>query len=143
MLSGGRGRGRGRYQRAAMSDINITPFVDVMLVLLVVFMITAPLLTQGVQVSLPEVENAPITDTEEPVQVTIKQNGVVFIQTQKVEGKELATRLLAIRKVRPNVAILLRADRNVSYGNVMNVMSALQNAGLVDVGLVTQAVGAE
>lgn len=137
------GRTRGRHRRAVMSDINITPFVDVMLVLLVVFMITAPLLTQGVPVSLPEVENQPITDTEEPVQVTIKQNGSVFIQTKEVAMPELVERLQAIKNVRPTVAILLRADTNVPYGKVMQVMGALQMAGLVDVGLVTQPMNAQ
>tara|TARA_R110000868_G_scaffold190862_1_gene434837 strand:+ start:141689 stop:142120 length:432 start_codon:yes stop_codon:yes gene_type:complete len=126
------------YRKQPMAEINITPFVDVMLVLLVVFMITAPLITQGVQINLPEVDNEPITEQKEPIQITIKASGDIYIQAQKIKQNDLPERLKAIRGARKQAAsILLNADRSVDYGKVMEVMSELQNAGLVDVGLVT------
>ena len=139
MLNGG-GRGNRRsFQHKPYGEINITPFVDVMLVLLVVFMITAPLITQGVQINLPEVENTPINEEKEPIQVSIKQNGNIYIQAQKVKKEELLNRLKAIHKARRGKAsVLVNADTNVAYGKVMEVMSALQVAGLSDVGLITQ-----
>lgn len=135
MMSGG--RGRASYRHRPNAEINVTPFVDVMLVLLVVFMITAPLITQGVQINLPEVENTPMNEEKEPISISIKSNGDIFIQAQKVKKSELEGRLKAISKVRKDAAVLLNADKNVDYGRVMEVMSQLQLAGLVDVGLVT------
>ena len=127
---------RSRYN--TITEINITPFVDVMLVLLIVFMITAPMLTQGVQVSLPQVENTEIKPEEDPIEIAIKKNGSIFIGETAVEENELLTKLLAIKKIRQNAAILLRADKEVSYGKVMAVMSSLQSSGLVDVGMITE-----
>lgn len=126
------------FRRQPMSEINVTPFVDVMLVLLVVFMITAPMMTQGVQVSLPQVDNAQMTDQNEPLIVTVKRSGQVYLQEVAVSTEELMPRLRAIRESKPGTAILLRADTNVAYGEVMRVMGAFQQAGLVDVGLVTE-----
>lgn len=126
------------FRRQPMAEINVTPFVDVMLVLLVVFMITAPMMTQGVQVSLPQVDNAQMTDQNEPLIITIKRSGQVYLQEIEVSAEELMPRLRAIRDSKPGTAILLRADSNVAYGEVMRVMGAFQNAGLVDVGLVTE-----
>lgn len=131
--------GRGSsFRRPPVGEINVTPFVDVMLVLLVVFMITAPLITQGVQIELPEVENSPMNEDKEPIQVSIKRDGTIYIQARKVEKSDLVERLKAIHKVRQNASVLLNADKNVNYGDVMEVMSVLQMAGLVDVGLVTE-----
>ncbi len=126
------------FKRQVMGEINVTPFVDVMLVLLIVFMISAPLLTQGVQVALPEVENAPIKQEEDPITLTLKRGNRVYIQEQEVPMKELTSRLKAIQQAKSGAAILLRADKNVAYGQVMEVMAALQTSGLVDVGLVTE-----
>ena len=126
------------FHRQPMSEINVVPFIDIMLVLLVVFMITAPMMTQGVQVSLPQVESTPITDQKEPIQVSIKDNGVIFVQEKEVAQKDLAATLQAIKKQKPGTSILLRADQKVAYGTVMQVMSALQTSGLVDVGLMTE-----
>ncbi|MAF31214.1 MAG: protein TolR [Pseudomonadota bacterium] len=126
------------YRKRPMAEINITPFVDVMLVLLVVFMVTAPLITQGVSINLPEVDNEPITEQKEPIQISIKAGGAIYIQAQKVKRSDLPERLKAIRGARKEAAsILLNADKSVDYGTVMSVMSELQTAGLVDVGLVT------
>jgi biopolymer transport protein TolR len=121
-----------------MGDINVTPFVDVMLVLLVVFMISAPLMTQGVQVSLPQVENNQINEKMEPIQVTIKRSGDVYVQERKIERKDMVETLKAIQARKPGTQILVRADKDSAYGQVMEVMSALQIAGLVDVGLITE-----
>ena len=131
-------RRRFSYRSQPMSDINVTPFVDVMLVLLVVFMITAPMMTQGVDVSLPEVETAPVSESAEPLQVSVRANGDVYVQSRKVQRKSLAARLKAIKEVRKNQMVLVRADKNVPYGEVMDVMAALQDAGLANVSLVTQ-----
>lgn len=131
------GRRARSFHRPPMSDINVVPFIDIMLVLLVVFMVTAPMMTQGVQVSLPEVESAPINEDSEPMQVLIKKDGAIYVHEKPVEIKDLAPTLKAIKDQKPGTAILLRADKAVNYGRVMEVMSALQVAGLVDVGLVT------
>lgn len=126
------------FRKRPVAEINITPFVDVMLVLLVVFMITAPLITQGVSINLPEVNNEPITEQKEPIQISIKAGGDIYIQAQKIKQSDLPERLKAIRDARKEAAsILLNADKSVDYGKVMSVMSELQSAGLVDVGLVT------
>lgn len=126
------------YKKQPMAEINVTPFVDVMLVLLVVFMITAPMITQGVSINLPEVDNEPMTEQKEPIQISIKAGGDIYIQAQKVKQSDLPERLKAIRGARKDAAaILLNADKAVDYGTVMSVMSELQTAGLVDVGLVT------
>ncbi|MBA43771.1 MAG: protein TolR [Magnetococcales bacterium] len=132
------GRRARSFHRPIMSDINVVPFIDIMLVLLVVFMVTAPMMTQGVQVSLPEVESTPIPEEHEPMQVSIKKNGTLFVHEKEIALDKLADTLLAIRQQKPGTAILLRADKAVNYGRVMEVMSALQVAGLVDVGLVTE-----
>lgn len=132
---------RRSFRRKPMSDINVVPFIDVMLVLLVVFMITAPMMTQGVDVSLPEAQTAAITNQTQPLQVSIKSTGAVFIQELETDPKDLPDRLKAIKEAQPNASILLRADRNVDYGAVMQVMAALQNAGLTNVSLVTEPVG--
>ena len=126
------------FHRQPMSDINVVPFIDIMLVLLVVFMVTAPMMTQGVQVSLPEVENSPMTEENEPMQVSLKNDGSIYIQEKTVKLNKLAATLKAIKEQKPATTILLRADQEVSYGRVMEVMSSLQVAGLVDVGLVTK-----
>ena len=125
---GGSSKRSSRYN--TITEINITPFVDVMLVLLVVFMITAPMLTQGVQVSLPEVENTEMKVKEDPIEIAIKKDGAIFVGSAKVKEDELVTKLKAIKQVRQNAAILLRADKEVPYGAVMTVMSSLQTSGL-------------
>lgn len=130
------------YRRPPVSDINITPFVDVVLVLLIVFMVTAPMMTQGVQVQLPQVVNGPITESEEPLEITVKQGGNVYVQNQLVPVAKLSARLSAIAKARTEAAVVIvRADKSVAYGTVMQVMSALQQANLSNVGLVTEPVG--
>lgn len=138
LLNSGGARGRRSFVNRPVGEINITPFVDVMLVLLVVFMITAPLITQGVQINLPEVDNAPISEEKEPIQVSIKSNGTVYVQSLKVRDSDLLGKFEAIYAARKNTSVMINADKNVNYGKVMEVMSALQGAGLTDVGLITQ-----
>ncbi len=139
---GGPGR-RGRRYRP-MSEINVTPLVDVMLVLLVVFMITAPLLTVGVPVDLPETEAAQLTDSEEPLVVSVDAEGKVYIQNAEQEtevGLEgLGAKLRAIKEARrdPSIQIHVRGDRAIDYGRVMEVLGALETAGFDAVLLIAE-----
>ncbi len=130
------GRRPGRY--SAMAEINVTPFVDVMLVLLVVFMITAPLLTVGVPIDLPEATASNLQGSEEPLTVSVNANGEIFLQETLVEPSELAARLLAISKNLKSRRIFVRGDRAVDYGTVMAVMGSLNAAGFNKVALVTE-----
>lgn len=130
--------GRRNFRPQPMSEINVTPFVDVMLVLLVVFMITAPMLSQGVSVNLPQVESQAMTDEVEPLEVSVRKDGVIYLQSTEISQRELLERLTAIRASKPSTGVLLRADTDVSYGTVMQVMGALQSAGIVDVGMMTE-----
>jgi biopolymer transport protein TolR len=132
------GRRPGRY--AAMSDINVTPFVDVMLVLLVVFMITAPLLTVGVPIDLPKTSAANLPGNEEPLTVSINEQGEIYLQETLVKREELVARLLAISENLTDRRIFVRGDRSVDYGTVMEVMGSLNAAGFNKVALVTEAL---
>lgn len=138
---GGRRRGRGG-RRAPMSEINVTPLVDVMLVLLIIFMITAPLLASAVPIDLPESRAKPIeTEEQEPVQLSINADDTLYIGDQVVPEAELPARLDAIAREtkdddKPR-QIMLRADRGLDYGRVMRVMGELNRAGLSRIALVT------
>ena len=134
---GSRSRG-GRRRRAPMSEINVTPFVDVMLVLLVIFMITAPLLTVGVEVDLPETDSPPLAGDDEPLSVTIIRDGTIFLQETEVSVGDLIPKLKAITERRPDVRIFIRGDREIDYGRVMEVMGALNAAGFNNLALVTE-----
>ncbi len=139
---GGGRRGRRRGRSAAMSEINITPFVDVMLVLLIIFMVAAPLLTVGVPVNLPQTAAAALpVEQEEPLSVTMTADGQVMIQESPVPGTELVTRLRAIAAERQGDKIFLRADGAVPYAQVAQVMGALSSAGFTNIGLVTDNGG--
>lgn len=133
--TGGRGRS---HRRPPMQEINVTPFVDVMLVLLIIFMVTAPLITQGVDISLPEVQSKAMSENNEPIQVGITRGGKVYMQDTEVGLNQIGIKLSAIKATRPDISVLLRADKDVDYGHVMQVMSALQRAGIVNIGLETQ-----
>ena len=133
--------GGGKFSRRQqpIASINMTPFIDVVLVLLIVFMVTAPMLTQGVDVDLPEVTTAPLNESQQPLEVSIKSNGQIYLQARQVPLAKLAARLKAIQGARENqTSVLLRADKNVNYGQVMSVMGHLQTAGIYNVGLVTE-----
>jgi len=135
-LDGG-GSGRGRSKWKPKAEINVTPFVDVMLVLLIVFMITAPLLTVGIPVDLPETEARNLPAGEEPLTISIDAEGVIFLQETVVELEELGPRLTAIAGTGYSSRIFIRADDNVAYGDVARVMARVNTAGFNNLGLVT------
>ncbi len=130
------GRRRGAYR--PMSEINVTPFVDVMLVLLIVFMVTAPLLTVGVPVDLPKAEAKAIGETEEPLVVSVNAEGQIFIQDTEVETEQLVPRLVAITGSKPDTRIYVRGDRRIDYGRIMEVMGRINVAGFTRVALIAE-----
>jgi biopolymer transport protein TolR len=133
-----RSRGR-RSRRRQMSEINVTPFVDVMLVLLIVFMVTAPLLSTGVSVDLPEAQTAPLPGQDEPLSVTVGRDGSIYLQDSAVELEQLGPRLIAITERNPEARIFVRGDRAIDYGRVMAIVSAINQAGFTKVALLTEA----
>ena len=116
--SGRRGR---RKRQQPMSDINVTPFVDVMLVLLVIFMVTAPLLTVGVQVDLPKAQASLIQEPDEPLSVTVDFEGRVYLQNSEIELRKLTARLIAVTGANPHIRIFVRGDKTIDYGRGMQV----------------------
>ena len=139
--SGRRGRRRGGRARP-MAEINVTPFVDVMLVLLIIFMVAAPLMVVGVPVKLPETAATSLpADQEEPLTVTVTAEGAVMIQTSEIPREELITRLRAVAAERESDRVYLRADGVVPYENVMQTMGALNRGGFKNIGLVTEPGG--
>jgi len=124
-------------RRPPMADINVTPMVDVMLVLLVIFMVTAPLLTVGVQVDLPKTKAKAIAGSDEPLAVSIDRDGNVYVQDTQMELGAVVPRLQAISDNNPEVRIFVRGDANVDYGSVMKVMGVLNAAGFSRVALIT------
>jgi biopolymer transport protein TolR len=139
---GGGRRGRRRGASAAMSEINVTPFVDVMLVLLIIFMVAAPMLTVGVPIELPDTAaTAMPNEDEEPLTVTITSDGLLLIQNTEVGDGELIPKLKAIAAERTSNKIFLRADGALAYERVAQVMGALNAGGFNNIGLVTDAGG--
>ena len=135
-MSQARGNGRGRYR--PMADINVTPLVDVMLVLLVVFMVTAPLLTVGVPVDLPQTAAPPINEPKEPTVITVNREGEIFIQEAPVPIDGLIVKLQAITGANPDAVLYVRGDKDINYGRVLEVMSLVTSAGFHKVSLVAQ-----
>ncbi|MBV9044090.1 MAG: protein TolR [Alphaproteobacteria bacterium] len=129
-------RARG-VRRRALAEINVTPFVDVMLVLLIVFMVTAPLLTVGVPVDLPKTRAQALGQDAEPLSVTVKKNGTIYLQNTPVPETELVAKLTAIAANGYDQRIFVRGDKQVDYGRVMEVMGLLSAAGFTHIGLVT------
>ena len=127
-----------RQRRAPMSEINVTPMVDVMLVLLVIFMVTAPLLTVGVTVDLPKTKASSIPGDDEPLAVSIDDQGQIFLQETKLDMESLVPRLLAITGNNPEVRIFVRGDKTIDYGRVMEVMGTVNDAGFKKVALITE-----
>ena len=121
-----------------MSEINVTPFVDVMLVLLIVFMVTAPLLTVGIPVDLPKAKASALTDQKDPLEITVKIGGEVYLGESLVEVENLIPRLNAITELNKEARIYVRGDRVVAYGRIMEIMSLVNSAGYIKVALVTQ-----
>src|ERR1700735_563772 len=131
------GRNGGRYR--PMSEINVTPLVDVMLVLLVVFMVTAPLLTVGVPVDLPQTAAPPINEPKEPTVITLNKDNEIFIQEAVVPIDTLVAKLQAITGSNPDAVLYVRGDKDINYGKVLEVMSLISNAGFHKVSLVAEA----
>lgn len=127
-----------KNSKEPMSEINVTPFVDVMLVLLIVFMVTAPLLTVGIKVDLPKVKATALTDIKDPIEITVKLDGEVYIGESKVEVENLIPRLNAITEQNTEARIYIRGDRVVAYGRIMEIMSIINSAGYIKVALITQ-----
>ena len=138
---GSRRRRRGRGRRGALSEINVTPLVDVMLVLLIVFMISAPLLTAGVPVELPKTEAAAIQDQTEPLTVSIRADGSLFLQENQVAFAQLTPRLKAMAGEGKTKPIYVRADGRASYAIVAQVMAALSTSGFTSINLITDTGG--
>ena len=133
-----RGVSARRRKRPPMSEINVTPFVDVMLVLLIVFMVTAPLLTVGVPVDLPTSSARQIGGQDEPLVVTVTSDGKIFLQDTSLQIDQLIPRLSAIMENRKGNRIFLRGDKTIAYGKIMVVMGALNRAGFRRVALITE-----
>jgi biopolymer transport protein TolR len=133
------GRGLRGRRGQPMSEINVTPFVDVMLVLLIVFMVTAPLLTVGVPVDLPQTRAKSLGEDREPLAVSIDKGGTIFLQNTPVGIDDLVPKLMAISNNGYNQRIFVRGDKTVDYGKVMEVMGLLNAAGFTRIGLVTDA----
>ncbi len=129
---------RRKQRYTQMSEINVTPFVDVMLVLLIVFMVTAPLLTVGIKVDLPKVEATALTDIKDPIEITVNFEGDIYIGESKVEVENLIPRLNAITEQNTEARIYVRGDRVVAYGRIMEIMAIINSAGYVKVALITQ-----
>ncbi|MCE2483949.1 MAG: protein TolR [Desulfurellaceae bacterium] len=127
----------------SMSQINVTPLVDVMLVLLVIFMVTTPILQQGVGVELPRVEADPMAGQEDQLVVAVSREGEVYLNAAELEIEALQTTLAAAVRNRPDQTVYLRADKNVMYGRVVEVMAAVRRAGVARLGMVTEALGAD
>ncbi|ODN69296.1 protein TolR [Methylobrevis pamukkalensis] len=131
-----RGR-RGRRGGAPMSEINVTPFVDVMLVLLIVFMVAAPLLTVGVPIDLPETAAKPLEGQTDPINISVDSTGKVFLQDTEINADEVVAKLQAIAKNGVEDRIYVRGDRDADYGTVMRIMARISAAGFKKIGLVT------
>jgi biopolymer transport protein TolR len=134
-VSSSRGSG-GR--RKPMAEINVTPLVDVMLVLLIIFMVTAPLLQQGIDVELPKTQSEGLNNDSEPLVLTVKDEGQILLQTAEVPMAELESKLKKIFETRTNKEVFLRADRRVAYGTVAEALAVLRRAGASRIGMVTE-----
>ena len=137
---GGGRRGRAR-KHTPMHEINVTPFVDVMLVLLIIFMVTAPLLTVGVPIELPETKGQQLQTNKEPLTISVQRDGKVYIQETEVRLDEMVAKLRAIAKSGYDEQIFIRGDKGIDYGTVMRVMGRIKTAGFTKVSLVTESEG--
>ncbi len=125
-----------------LAEINVTPLVDVMLVLLIIFMIAAPMLHPGIEVQLPEAESKPLPlRVENPLVLTVHENGLVYVQSEAIHPTQLVERLLPMLEARGDDSLFLKADQRLPYGNVMEVLDLLNQGGIEQVGLVTEPKG--
>ena len=140
---GGRSKNKRRAHADRFSEINITPMVDVMLVLLIIFMVAAPMMTSGVTVDLPEASSAPVPTQEEPLSITVTSAGKVYIQKTQVQIKELQPKLVAIAGQKKDTRIFVRGDKNIDYGKMMQVVGEINAAGFNKVALITDSGGSD
>ena len=131
-----RANARGRYR--PLSEINVTPLVDVMLVLLIIFMVTAPLMTSGVSVDLPKTDAKPINTDSQPLTVSLDAQGKIFLQDQELQLPELVTKLQAIAQNNPDRRIFVRGDKDLAYGRIMEVMGTITQGGFTKVALLAE-----
>ena len=134
----GASRGGRHARRGAFSEINVTPFVDVMLVLLIIFMVTAPMMQQGLDIDLPETTTQPIRVKDDPLILTVKKDGGYFLGKKEIQIAELQERLVAIFDARGSKDLFLRADKAAPYGTVVKAMAAARAAGATQLGVVTE-----
>jgi biopolymer transport protein TolR len=135
---GRRGSRRGGGRGGPISEINVTPLVDVMLVLLIIFMVAAPMMTSGVPIDLPQTQAGALNAQTQPITISIKQDGQVFLQETQIEAADIAAKLQAIATTGYNERIFVRGDGKAPYGVIADVMSRIQEAGYKNIGLVTQ-----
>ncbi len=140
-LQGGSRRGRNTRTQGGFNDINITPFVDVMLVLLIIFMVAAPMLTTGVTVDLPKTQASPVPGNDEPVNVSIKSDGTIYIQNTETTITTLGAKLKSILGAKKDTRIFVRGDTAIDYGQVMRVIGEINGAGYSKVALLTDMSG--
>jgi biopolymer transport protein TolR len=141
-MQGGNGNGRGGRRRTRpMAEINVTPMVDVMLVLLIIFMVTAPLLTSGVNVDLPKANASPLNQDAKPLTVSINADGDVFLQDEKIALPDLVTKLQALSQNDNTRRIFVRGDKGITYGKIMQVMSTVTQGGFTKVALLAEQSG--
>ena len=124
--------------KRTISEINVTPFVDVMLVLLIIFMVTAPLLTSGIKINLPESSSVLKNEKQDPVTVSINSKGEIFIQESKVEYEKIIAKVLAVSKNRTDTRIYVRGDKTINYGRVLEIMGLLSGSGFTKVALISE-----
>ena len=136
LLPGRNGHGRGRYR--PLAEINVTPLVDVMLVLLIIFMVTAPLMTSGVTVDLPKTSSQPLNTDSQPLTVSINADGNIFLQDQAVDLPDLVAKLQAISQNNPDRRIFVRGDKANTYGRIMEVMGTITQGGFTKVALLAE-----
>jgi biopolymer transport protein TolR len=125
-------------RKTLMSDINVVPLVDVMLVLLIIFMVTAPMMMVGVEINLPQTKAQSIKTQEDPLVLTVNKNGEIFLEEHAMKLEELGTKIETIFKYRRDKEVILRADKDIPYGFVINVMAEVKRAGVAKLGMVTE-----
>lgn len=140
-LGGGGGRDSRRYRKQRFTEINVTPMVDVMLVLLIIFMVAAPMLTTGLQVDLPEAKSEPMQGQDEPLTITVQKDGKIVLGSTPVALEELGAKLKAIAGEKKDTRLFIKGDKGVDYGRVMRVMGEVSAAGITKIALITEQVG--
>ena len=131
-------RSKKNLKRPVISEINVTPFVDVMLVLLIIFMVTAPLLTSGIKVNLPESSANALSEKTEPVTITVNKDGKIYLQKKQLSKNQLITKLTEIKKNNQDLKIFIKGDRELNYGKIISIMGDINKAGFKKVALITK-----